>query len=208
MSGFSAQASIGFGGTAGQAGELLPLARTFRFRVTLIWSPSWTEDPSQPPPVDAITGGTRICSAGFQECSGLAITVATQAIGSQSVHHEGGNNGYVHQLPGPATFGGSSGALQFKRGMMYSVLGHVQPDLWYWVQAIAYRDRDYLQNGPYCDGLIQLLGIGDEVVAKWQFQRGLPVKIVGPTLSAQPAQTGGIAIEELDIAPARLWLTR
>ena len=38
---------------------------------------------------------------------------------------------------------------------------------------------------------------GSRVVARWIFDRGLPIKVAGPTLNAK---TGEIAIEELHIA--------
>ncbi len=189
--------SVGFGGGT-EAGDVLPLLRTFRFRVTLIWSPQ-ASDPAQPPgdPGD----GDRICAAGFQDCTGLGIALEHAGIGAGSGQgkHEGGNNGFVHVLPGRATYG----PLVFKRGMMYSVLGHVRPDLWYWVQSIAYGSCP--PGRMYCDGLIQVMGEGDDVAAKWQFQRGLPSKIDGPALTAVGGQ-GGIAIETLTIVPGRLWL--
>lgn len=37
---------------------------------------------------------------------------------------------------------------------------------------------------------------GDSPLAVWQFVRGLPLKVAGPTLNAQ---TGEIAVEELHI---------
>jgi len=41
------------------------------------------------------------------------------------------------------------------------------------------------------------MGVADDVVARWQFDRGLPAKIRGPELNGK---TGEIAIEELHIA--------
>ena len=41
------------------------------------------------------------------------------------------------------------------------------------------------------------MSVGDEVVARWLFERGLPAKVTGPQLNAK---TGEIAIEELHIA--------
>ena len=40
--------------------------------------------------------------------------------------------------------------------------------------------------------------IGDNMIPKgWSFERGLPLKVVGPSLNAR---TGDIAVEELHIA--------
>lgn len=47
------------------------------------------------------------------------------------------------------------------------------------------------------DGVIEVLGYGQDVVATWVFDRGLPARISGPRLDAK---TGDIAIEELQIA--------
>jgi hypothetical protein len=47
------------------------------------------------------------------------------------------------------------------------------------------------------DGLVQVKGVADDVVATWVFDRGLPAKIRGPELNGK---TGEIAIEELHIA--------
>jgi phage tail-like protein len=47
------------------------------------------------------------------------------------------------------------------------------------------------------DGLIEVMSTGDNVVARWEFDRGLPARIKGPELNAK---TGEIAIEELHIA--------
>ena len=47
------------------------------------------------------------------------------------------------------------------------------------------------------DGTVQVMSVGEAVVATWHFSRGLPARIRGPTLNAQ---TGEIAIEELHIA--------
>ena len=47
------------------------------------------------------------------------------------------------------------------------------------------------------DGTVQVMSTGTEVVATWEFDRGLPAKLRGPELNAK---TGDIAMEELHIA--------
>ena len=81
-----------------------------------------------------------------------------------------------------------------KRGMFYNDSGQVNRALWQWIQTIvAGATRPVARY----DGVIEVMSEGDNVVANWVFDRGLPAKVSGPQLNAK---TGEIAIEELHIA--------
>ena len=71
--------------------------------------------------------------------------------------------------------------------------GGVNRDLWDWLQGVVSGRRPVRRY----DGIIEVMSVGEEVVATWTFDRGLPARIRGPELNAK---TGEIAIEELHIA--------
>ena len=75
------------------------------------------------------------------------------------------------------------------------------PDGTAWLQTptsvITIYPHVYTRTLRY-DGLVEVLGANNEdVVATWQFERGVPARVRGPELNAR---TGEIAIEELHIA--------
>ncbi len=129
------------------------------------------------------TSGVALGDGGFQECSGLEIAMDVQEI------NEGGRNDGVIQRIGRAKYS----PLILKRGMFYSSGGSVNSDLWGWIQNIVSGVRPVTRY----DGVIEVVGEDEDVVATWIFERGLPSKISGPQLNAK---TGDIAIEELTIA--------
>ena len=72
--------------------------------------------------------------------------------------------------------------------------GAVKSELWDWLQRVLSGVRPVVRY----DGTIEVLDpSGNDVVATWVFDRGLPAKISGPQLNAK---TGEIAIEELTIS--------
>lgn len=143
------------------------LLRSFRFQVTLRRSGD----------------GTALGDGAFQECSGLEIELDVQE------HLEGGNNAAVIRQVGRAKYT----QLVLKRGMFYAKSGQLNRDLWRWLQDIAAGVRPVARY----DGLVEVMSVGDQVVAAWEFDRGLPVRLRGPELNAR---TGEVAIEELHIA--------
>lgn len=143
------------------------LLRSFRFHVTLRRSDD----------------GTELGNGAFQECSGLEIELDVRE------HLEGGNNAAVIRQVGRAKYTN----LVLKRGMFYSEAGDLNRDLWQWLQDIAAGVRPVARY----DGLVEVMSVGDERVAAWEFDRGLPVRLRGPELNAR---TGEVAIEELHIA--------
>jgi len=128
-------------------------------------------------------GGAALADGSFQECSGLEVEMDVQE------YLEGGRNDGVIRRVGRAKYQN----LVLKRGMFYPDSGQVNRDLWEWLQSIVAGKRPV----PRYDGVVEVLGVGDEVVATWAFDRGLPVRLRGPELNAR---TGEIAIEELHIA--------
>jgi phage tail-like protein len=158
------------------AGALL---RSFRFRVKLRRSP--TAESGSAAASDSPTG-TQLGDAGFQECSGLEIEMDVQE------YREGGrNDGTIRQV-GRAKYS----PLILKRGMFYSS-GAVNRDLWRWLQGVVAGERPVARY----DGVIEVMGVAEDVVATWVFDRGLPARVKGPELNAR---TGEVAIEELHIA--------
>jgi phage tail-like protein len=173
MAAFSASASLsfGFGGGAGggDGGSPGGFAGTYNFRITLNRS-----DGSSPPLGDG----------GFQECNGLQIEMDVQEL------QEGGRNDGVVKQVGR----GKYTSIVLKRGMLFPDGGTVVNELWGWIQDVLSGVRPVARY----DGVIEVLSPdGNDTVATWVFDRGLPSKIMGPQLNAK---TGDIAIEELTIA--------
>lgn len=134
-------------------------------------------------------GGVRLGDGGFAECSGLDLEMDVQELAPG-----GTNNGVVRQV-GRA----KCQPITLKRGMLFARGGSVDGELWGWMDDVLRGVRPVRRY----DGIVEVLGDGDEVVARWRFSRGLPAKLSGPKLDAQ---TGAIALEELQIAHEGLTL--
>ena len=156
------------------------LLRAFRFQVLLHKSPQ--AEAGAAPPANAPVG-TQLSDGGFQEISGLEVEMDVQE------YQEGGRNDGVIRRVGRAKYQN----LVLKRGMLYAGPDGVNQELWSWLQGVVSGVRPVARY----DGIIQVMSVGDEVVATWAFDRGLPARIRGPELNAK---TGEIAIEELHIA--------
>jgi phage tail-like protein len=152
------------------------LAQTFNFTVTLTRS-------------DTATRVTRaediLGAAGFQECSGLELEADIKE------YLEGGRNDGVIRRVGRVKLQ----PLVLKRGMFLAEAdGYVDDRLWNWLQSMTAGVLPI----PRYDGTIQVKAPDHQrVVARWTFERGLPMKVTGPALNGK---TGDIAIEELHIA--------
>jgi len=169
MAAFSASASLSLGFNAGGNNQSEGLASTFNFRITLNRS-----DGSSPPLGDG----------GFQDCSGLQIEMDVQEL------QEGGRNDGVVKQVGRGKYTN----IVLKRGMLFPAGGTIENELWSWIQDVLSGVRPVARY----DGVIEVLSNdGNDTVATWVFDRGLPAKIAGPQLNAK---TGDIAIEELTIA--------
>jgi len=156
------------------------LMRNFRFEILLRQSESARLGGA--PRSIAVNTGDALGDGGFQECSGLEIQMDVNAI------NEGGRNDGVIQRVGRAKYS----PIVLKRGMFYGRNGSVNSDLWRWLQDIVSGVRPVARY----DGVIEVKGSDDDVVATWVFERGLPSKIGGPALNGK---AGDIAIEELTI---------
>lgn len=164
------------------------LLRAFRFQIKLRKSAA-VEGGSQPPTDQP--AGAALGDGGFQECSGLEIEMEVQE------YQEGGRNDGIIRRAGRAKYS----PLVLKRGMFFSAGRQVNQDLWAWLQAVVAGERPIARY----DGIVQVMNVGDEIVATWVFNRGLPLKIRGPELNAK---TGEIAIEELHISHEGLRLVQ
>jgi phage tail-like protein len=122
-----------------------------------------------------LTLGSSQKVAAFSECTGLDATLEVFEF------KEGGVNDHVHKFPTRA----SHGNITLKRGVIF------YDDLWKW-------HHDFVQGrGTRKDGLIYLLDEARRTAKVWKFQRGIPMKWVGPALNAQQSN---VAIESLEIA--------
>jgi phage tail-like protein len=162
--------------------SLMPLLRAFRFQVKLVQSSSGVEGNEADATSSLGLVGSALADGAFQECTGLDVELDVQEL------VEGGRNDGIIRRVGRAKYQ----PIVLKRGMFYSS-GAVNRDLWTWLQDVASGIRPVRRY----DGIVEVMSVGDEVAARWLFERGLPARITGPQLNAR---TGEIAIEELHIA--------
>jgi phage tail-like protein len=151
--------------------ETVNLLQTFTFNVTLTRSAPGGTNPT-------------LGDGAFAECSGLQLEADVKD------YLEGGRNDGVIRRVGRVKLV----PLVLKRGMFSPGPGDpANTDLWDWLTAMVSgaEVRRY-------DGQIVLFNPSMTLPhATWTFERGLPIKVMGPTLNAK---TGDIAIEELHIA--------
>lgn len=113
---------------------------------------------------------------GFTEVSGLQVETAVHE------YQEGGQNEYVHKLPGPARY---SSNLTLKRGI-------TDVDaFWHWHRNVA---AGFIQRR---NGTIFLLDRQGSPVVWWVFKQGYPVKWSGPDLRAD---SPAVAVETIELA--------
>lgn len=151
------------------------LLRSFNFRVVLTG-----------------TGLTPLGDGAFQEVTGLEAEMDVME------YREGGRNDAVIQLAGRVKY---PQKIVLKRGM-FVVGATASNELWRWFQDTVAGVRPLRRY----DGAIEVLppiGPAGPALATWRFRRGLPARIVGPTLNAR---TGDVAVEELHIAHEGLYL--
>ena len=115
-----------------------------------------------------------ILAGAFSECSGLGVE--TEFLD----YREGGQNEYVHRLPGPTKYP----PLVLKHGL-------TQIDgLWTWHQDVI-QGRVKRRNGT-----IYLLDQQRIPVMWWDFKEAYPVRYTGPELRAD---SGGVAFESVEL---------
>jgi phage tail-like protein len=134
----------------------------------------------------SLTGGQ--ASAGFQEISGLEVTMEVEN------YEAGGVNTGALRFPGRMKWAN----LVFKRGVVSTSTFLDPSDSWTWLTT-------WLNGqGIRKDGTVTLLDESGSAQMVWSWQRGLPARWTGPTMNAQQSQ---IAIESLEIAHEGLTVT-
>ena len=116
----------------------------------------------------------------FTEVSGLQVQVEVEEL------IEGGNNGFVHKLPGRMTWPN----IVLKRGVTTS------DALFEWLN----RSAGQATGGSTMErstGKITVLDAARQPHRTWSFEHAFPVRWSGPTLAASSSE---IAVEELEIA--------
>jgi phage tail-like protein len=171
--------------------ETYELVQNFRFAVTLSLSPG--ADPSAPPASGAGGPAAMLGNGYFAECNGLDLEADVKE------YLEGGRNDGVVRRVGRVKLV----PIVLKRGMF--VPGddaRADAALWGWITGMTGGTLPV----PRYDGLVQIFSADrTRVTAEWSFQRGLPLKVTGPTLNAK---SGDIAMEELHIVHEGLRLER
>lgn len=115
--------------------------------------------------------------AAFSECSLPDLEVEVEE------YKEGGQNEYVHMLPGPR----KSGRVTLSRGL------DKEAKLMNWYLKVLSG-----QITPATSSLsIILYDMRQQQLARWDFERAIPVKWTGPTLKSDQA---AVAIEKLELA--------
>jgi phage tail-like protein len=122
----------------------------------------------------AINTLTHNIDAGFNECSGLEMTLETEE------YMEGGVNETVHKFPTRIKWG----KLVLKKGLL------TKTDLWDWIYGFT------LGKVVRKDGVITLLNEKGLTHTAWQFMNGLPTKWTGPSLNSQQS---AVAFESIEI---------
>jgi phage tail-like protein len=115
--------------------------------------------------------------AEFTECSGLEMTVKFEEV------REGGENGFVHRLPGRIEYGN----LVLRRGYAKT------DEFLKWMRTIVNRGGRITRENV----TIELLDPKLEPVARWTFEQAYPVKWSGPALRAGET---ALAVESLELA--------
>ncbi|MGD9749801.1 MAG: phage tail protein [Acidimicrobiia bacterium] len=118
---------------------------------------------------------------GFTECSGLESEIEVED------RQVGGVNDRVFRFPGRA----SHPSITLKRGVAFS------EDLYLWHQAFLKGE------GIRRDGLVLLANEARVPIKTWSFERAIPKKWSGPSLSSN---TSALAFESLEIVHERLTL--
>lgn len=117
----------------------------------------------------------------FMEISGLEVSIETEDV------PEGGQNGYVHKLPGRMSWPN----LRLKRGITQN------DTLLKWM--VKSSGEQFTANGnklTRSTAAITLLGPGGQRLRKWDFTGAFPVKWTGPNFSVSSTN---MAVEELEI---------
>jgi phage tail-like protein len=122
----------------------------------------------------------------YVEIGGQPQAVFTEVTGLQlemqvTEYQEGGNNGFIHRLPGPVKVGN----ITLKRGLTSS------NELFKWCMEVVSRQvsRQHVS--------VLMFDSTGQTVVRWNFRNAYPVKWVGPQFSAVGTTA---AIETLELA--------
>ncbi len=121
-----------------------------------------------------------INKAVFAEIGGLQIETEVFE------YAEGGNNGFIHRLPGPIRIGN----ITLKRGLSTS------DELYQWYKRIINGKLDEQRNLA-----VLIYNTEGEELQRWDFLQAYPVRWVGPTMDANNSL---VAIETFELAHAGL----
>lgn len=146
--------------------ELSDPLKAFNFRIALI------DTTTQ---FTTALGATALVLGGFTECSGLDAALQVED------YMEGGENTFVHKLPGRITWAN----ITLKRGIT------LDEGLWNWHLSFVEG------KGKRRDGLIVLQNELLMPIKTWIFKRGLPLKWTGPAFNAGQS---AVAVESIEIA--------
>lgn len=130
--------------------------------------------------IGGITEGT------FTDCSGMEMRNDVKE------YEEGGNNGFVHVLPGRTKYS----HITLKRGFLLT------NDIYNWYREI----EDCLRQGKpltFRQVSIILHSTGFEGEIRWNLNNAFPVKWTGPNLKTDEA---AVATESLEFAHHGLWV--
>lgn len=119
-------------------------------------------------------GGKRM--AAFTECTLPTLEIETTEV------QEGGQNNYVHMLPGPR----KSGRVTLKRGFS------AEKELMKWYQNVL---QGKVKEATKSISII-LFDSKAKQLGRWDFTKAYPIKWTGPTLKSD---AGAIAIEQLEL---------
>lgn len=122
-----------------------------------------------------------LCKATFSECEGLEMNME-----SKTFHQGGQNNQQVH-LAGKVSYG----QLTLKRGMSKDF------GLWRWFSEVMKTTQREIRG----QGIVVMLDGAQQKQITFKLKDCLPIKLRAPSLNAQ---SGGIAIEEMQLVYAAL----
>ena len=116
-----------------------------------------------------------LIAGGFSEVTGLEAEVEVPP------YQEGGQNAYIHQLPGPTRYPQN---IVLKHGLTINGV------LWSWFQDVT---QGVIQRK---NGSIYLLDTNFVPMVQWNFREAYPIKWTGPELRAE---NPGVAVETLTL---------
>lgn len=117
-----------------------------------------------------------LTAGGFSDVSGLQVETETFD------YREGGENGFIHKLAGPARY---SSNLVLKRGIADTTL------LWDWLQQVTKGTVTRKQCA------VHLMDEDGNRAVSWNFRDAYPVKWSGPELRGD---SNSVAVESIELA--------